>query len=319
MAAAVPDATVDAGLAGPWRTYRDWETTAAYHQRAIDRLSQVSLRLAIGGAIAATLGEQLDRLPLPQLPRWVPRSVGTIGAAAVTLAAFFARQAQADGREGIWTRCREAAEALKSALLLYRAAAPPYDGGQRAARIAEQVGKIRERLGEVELRQPVDEAVPSLGPLSIDDYIAERVQEQIEWYRRRAREHQVSADRYRRWMSALAAISALLTVAAVASTLSLWAPVVATITASITAQFQNRRYQALIAKYQATAQRLDDASGEWAASGRSDADRAERNAFIQRCEEIMASENGAWLALWSKKGTSVAPAAPGPTPVPPAK
>lgn len=60
----------------------------------------------------------------------------------------------------------------------------------------------------------------------------------------------------------------------------------------------------LAVTYRATALRLRLLKGEWAGSGRTEADTAERNAFIQRCEDTMASENGAWVGLWTTKGGS---------------
>jgi hypothetical protein len=178
----------EAALDGPWTAYRTWAATARYHKDAIDNLTRWSLRLAIGGAVVATLGEQIGPV-VPALP-WLSKALGAVGAAAIALAAYLSRQAQADDREGIWTRCRSAAESLKSAIFLCRASAP--------------------------------------------------------------------------------------------------------------------RYQMLIAMYLSTALRLELITGEWAATGKTDRDRAERNTMIQRCEETMASENGSWLALWSKKDSAKA-------------
>jgi len=237
---------------------------------------------------------------MPALP-WLSRAFGAAGAAAIALAAYLSRQAQADDREGIWTRCRSAAESLKSAIFLCRASTPPFDGADRAARIRSQTEKVMEEMNGVEPRQPGPEDPPRLTPLTVDGYITERVQRATDWYRKRAREHQDSADLCRKGTAVLMAISALLALASAVSQLSMWAPVLGTITASITAHLKNQRYQMLIAMYQSTALRLDLITGEWAASGKTDTDRAERNALIQRCEETMASENGSWLALWSNK------------------
>jgi len=289
----------DPALDGPWAAYRTWAATARYHKDAIDKWTLWSLRLAVGGAIIATLGEQLGTL-MPALP-WLSRAFGAAGAAAIALAAYLSRQAQADDREGIWTRCRSAAESLKSAIFLCRASTPPFDGADRAARIRSQTEKVMEEMNGVEPRQPGPEDPPRLTPLTVDGYITERVQRATDWYRKRAREHQDSADLCRKGTAVLMAISALLALASAVSQLSMWAPVLGTITASITAHLKNQRYQMLIAMYQSTALRLDLITGEWAASGKTDTDRAERNALIQRCEETMASENGSWLALWSNK------------------
>ena len=294
----------DPALDGPWTAYRTWAATARYHKDAIDILTRWSLRLAIGGAVVATLGEQIGPV-VPALP-WLSKALGAVGAAAIALAAYLSRQAQADDREGIWTRCRSAAESLKSAIFLCRASAPPFDGADRAARIRSQTEKAMEDMNGVEPRQPGPEGPPQLTPLTVDGYIAERVGKAVDWYRDRAAKHQDSADLCRQGTAVLMGISALLVVASAVSQLSMWAPVLGTITASITAHLKNQRYQMLIAMYLSTALRLELITGEWAATGKTDPDRAERNTMIQRCEETMASENGSWLALWSKKDSAKA-------------
>jgi hypothetical protein len=171
-----------------------------------------------------------------------------------------------------------------------------------------------QEMNGVAQRQPASEAPPALGPLTVDQYIAERVKEQTDWYERRAREHQGQADRFRHATSVLMGISALLALASSVTALSMWAPVVATTTASITAHLKNRRYQTLTAVYHSTALRLKLLLGEWVASGKADADTAERHEFIQRCEETLSNENGAWLALWSKKDAAAAPGGAAVTP-----
>jgi len=75
----------------------------------------------------------------------------------------------------------------------------------------------------------------------------------------------------------------------------------ATATASITAFVKNQRYASMIGLYQATAIRLKALKDQWLDSGKTEADKAERASFIQRCEQTMALENGAWTAQWSQE------------------
>jgi hypothetical protein len=76
---------------------------------------------------------------------------------------------------------------------------------------------------------------------------------------------------------------------------------IATLTASLSAYAQNQQYQTLIVTYQATSRRLKALKGEWIASGKTDADTAERNAFIKSCEDTMALENSAWVGDFVQK------------------
>jgi hypothetical protein len=75
---------------------------------------------------------------------------------------------------------------------------------------------------------------------------------------------------------------------------------VATMAASITAYLKNQQYQMLTASYSATSLRLKMLIGNWLAGGKTDVNKADRDAFIQNCEETMSSENGSWSALWTK-------------------
>jgi hypothetical protein len=299
----------DPALAGPATAYRLWSNTATYHKTAIDRLTAWSLRLAIGGAVFATAGEQLGLIVktpnqiLAQYPLLIgsAKALGVLGTVAVTLAAYLSQRAQADNRVGVWTRSRAVAESLKSVMFLYRASVQPFDGPDRAAQIGQRVEKAIQELGDVEPRQPDSQKALDLSTLSVEAYIRDRAEEQVTWYTKRARQHQVKADRCRTATSVLMGVGALLALASAGTELSVWAPVVATITASITAFLKSQQYQILTATYTATALRLQLLLDGWKASGKTDGDKAERAAFILQCEQTMSAENGSWSALWARK------------------
>jgi hypothetical protein len=232
---------------------------------------------------------------------------GILGAAAIALAAYFSAQALGENRERIWIKCRSAAESIKSALILYRASVRPFDGLDRSAQLRQSVDKILQEVKEIELRQPPSESVPDLHPLTVEEYLVERVDDQINWYQQRAREYQKKSDGFRRYIFALGAMSVLLGMASAMNVVSAWIAVIATIMAALTAHMKNQRYQSLIAMYSATALRLGLLKSEWAESRKTDRDKADRDAFIQRCEETMGLENGAWVAQWSEQHTGRIP------------
>jgi hypothetical protein len=270
----------------------------------MDRDTRRSLWLGIAGAALATLGQQLTPLaPKEGLVVWLFKAPGVLGSCAVALSAYLAKQALADNRIQAWTRARAAAESLKSGIFLYRASAPPFDGPDRVKQLVSRVDNVLDGLKDLETR-PADGASPPAGQLEIERYITDRVDEQIKWYEDRAAEHQGKADKYRRATGWLGGLGALLALATTSVPVSAWAAVVATITAAITAHLKNQQHQTLAANYQSTALRLRLIKTEWFGSGKTDADKAERNQFIQRCEDTMAAENGAWGALWSQKDGS---------------
>jgi cation transporter-like permease len=285
--------------------YRIWSCTSRYHKTILDRLTLWSLWLAIGGSIGATLAEQSKSLKSAgQFASFVhPATIGlgVVAAAAIALAAFLGQQAQAGNRVGIWTRSRSAAESLKSGILLYRTGAQPFDGPDRIAQMKQRMDKIETGTAGIEPRQPKSENPPDLSPMTVNQYIKERVQDQIDWYQKRAMKHQSSADLCRRSSAVLTGVGVVLTVGAfTVSSFSAWTPVVATMAASITAHLKSQQFQMLTATYSSTALRLTMLLGDWTASGKSEDDKPDRNTFIQRCEETMSNENGGWSALWIK-------------------
>jgi SMODS and SLOG-associating 2TM effector domain 1/SMODS and SLOG-associating 2TM effector domain 3 len=301
------------GLSGAWTAYRMWAATARHHRNAIDFWNRGGLWLAIAGATLAALGQQLVPMAaVGGIEGFAFRAPGVLGAAVIALATYFSSQAVSGSRDRAWIRCRAAAESIRSAIYLYRASVPPFDTAARAAELSARVEKALEDLSDIEPRPPdAGEPAPALDALTVDRYIGERVSEQIGWYRGRAADYQKRADRCRRFTLVLGAVSVLLGLASAAAGVSAWLGVIATATASITAHVKNQRYQTLIGVYLATATRLELLKDQWADSGKTDADKPDRDAFIQRCEETMALENSAWLAQWKDQGPSqTAPVSP---------
>jgi hypothetical protein len=137
----------------------------------------------------------------------------------------------------------------------------------------------------------------------VTGYIAARVDDQIDYYARSANKYQKKADFWRYCALAGAASSAGLAVISAMFSLSPWVALLATVTTSITAYVKNHRYELMIGLYQATATRLQLLKDQWLDSGKTEADKADRDSLIQRCEETLALENGAWVAQWSQQAT----------------
>jgi hypothetical protein len=232
------------------------------------------------------------------------RCPGILGSAVIALATHFSSQALAGNRERTWLKSRSGAESVKSAIFLYRAYVPPFDGADRGAQLRARVEKILTGLSEIPPRQPPLEAFPVLDRLNVDTYVTARVDAAINWYKGRALQYQQKSDRLRTYTFVLGAIAVLLGLASSFSTISAWSAVIATVIAALTAFAENQRYQSLLALYSATASRLGLLKGEWGQSGKTENDKAERDSFIQRCEETMALENGAWMAQWSEQQPS---------------
>jgi len=291
---------VSSALASTWNRFRVWDLTAVQLRTSLDRWRVRTLILAVAGAVLVTLGQHLGTLD-----GWAAllgKAASVAGAIAIAVSAYFAGQALSNENVQNWTKSRSTAESLKAATYLYRTGIPPFDGADRDAKLVDRRAAIEEAVDGIEpVAAPAGEEVSNLSPLSVDNYVALRVNDQIGgFYRLRAAEYQQKTARLRQLIFWLGAVPVILGAAAAKKpSVAAWSAVVATIIASLTSYVQGQRYQALSTAYLATARRLEMLRDKWAASPKSDA--SSKNAFIQSCEDTMALENGAWVTQWSQR------------------
>ena len=277
----------------PWHSYRIWAGTARFLKDDLSRWTRYTLWLAIAGAVLAAVGQELSKWPRPA------KGASLLAAFAVALSAYFGKEALTGSKTSDWVKARSAAESLKSAIFLYRASATPFDAADREKTLLDTVKAIEERVGSIQARPaPDDKADPDLEPLTVDGYIVKRVNDQIAYYDRRSGEYQKKNDMLRDatfWLGAASVLLALISSFGVVPAL---VGLIATLTASLSAHAQSQQYQTLIVTYQSTSRRLVALKGAWDASHKTDADTADRNAFIRSCEDTLALENGAWSGVW---------------------
>ncbi len=287
------------GVNSAWSAYRQCAATSAFYKSQLELFTKASLWLGITGAVIGTVAQCLSLSPTSV----AARALGIAGSLAVALAGLAATQAVSGDKEKLWIRCRAAGEALKSTVYLYSASVPPFDGPDRGAALGQRVERTLKDLDRIALR-PGKADKPPPGPLSVTDYIAARTDDQIDYYTRGASKYQKKADFWRYCAMAGAATSVGLAVVSAMFSLSPWVALLATVITSITAYVKNHRYELMIGLYQATAMRLQSLKDQWLDSGKTDADKADRDSLIQRSEETLALENGAWVAQWSQQPAS---------------
>ena len=283
------------GVNGAWSLYRQCAATAAFQKSQLNLFTKLSVWLGITGAAIGTVSQYISTDPHSM----VTRILGTIGSLAVALAGLAATQAVAGRRDKIWIRCRAAGETLKSAVFLYGAFVPPFDTQDRAALLGQRVEKVMKELEGTDLRTSDSSKEPP-GSLTAEQYIAVRVEDQINWYKKTGNKHQRNADFWHYVALAGAVVSVALGTISGIFSVSPWLALLATVTTSITAYVKGQRYESTIGLYLATAVRLQLLKDQWLDSGKTDADKAERDSFIRRCEETMSLENGAWTAQWAQ-------------------
>ena len=292
-----------------WGQYRVWAATSRAYKAKLSRWRRVVLALGVAGGVVGVLSSQqwLWEGLRPELPK----ALGVISAALLALAAYFSKEILSPDDEGRWIRARAAAEAFKREAYLLRARVPPYDGHVIPLTRADEIAEAVEGL-EYEVLTPEQKRgrMPA-APLTVADYIRERVDEQIEkFYEPKAVENRAVVRKIRTVTMALGALATAF------GLLGAWwigvpafVAVITTVTTALAAYLYAGRYQYLAVSYLATAQKLGGLRAGWRVSGKSDADAAERNQFIRDCEAVFAAENGAWMAEWTKPAGKTQPPA----------
>jgi hypothetical protein len=278
-----------AGVSAAWSLYRQCAATSRFHKAQLELFTKLGLWL---GILAAAIGTVAPYVPVNS------KITGVVGSLLLAFAGAAGTYALAGNRDQLWLKCRAAGEALKSSVYLYCAGVPPFDAPNRTEALGQRVEKALKDLQGLALRPGKIDNPP--GPLTMAEYLAVRVDDQINWYTGSFNKYQKKADFWR--FMALAGTCASLILGGISAIVSLspWIALLATVTASVTAFVKNQRYEAMIGLYQATAMRLQMLKDQWTDSGKTEADTADRDSLIQRCEETMSLENGAWMAQWSQ-------------------
>ena len=134
--------------------------------------------------------------------------------------------------------------------------------------------------------------------LSADGYVEQRLDDQIQYYRRRVGEHGVVVGRVRSLTVVLGVAAFVL--GALGGAAGVWVIVVTTVTASLASYLYANRLQYLIGSYTAAARNLDALRAGWQTFG-AESDEAERGRFILDCEAVLSAENQSWIAEWARK------------------
>ena len=291
-----------------WGQYRIWSATSRAYQSQLSSWRRRVLLFGIAGAVIGTLSSQESilgnfgsKILVASWDLTGSTLLSLISAALLALATYFTTKILTPANEGGWLRARAVAESFKREAYLLLAQAPPYDAAitpatlERVRNIASGVEDLDEvPVGEDEKKKGMPTAL-----LAVDDYVLNRVREQIEWYRRRAAEHRTASKRIKDFSLWLGVVAVLLGILG-----ARWAPAVAfiavitTVTTSLASYLYAGRYQYLVVSYLATARKLEERLLEWDYSGKTD---DERKQFVQDCEGIFASENSAWMAELSKR------------------
>ena len=284
-----------------WGEYRAWAATSRQKKKEISTWRFRVLVLTVLGALLGTVSSQIAGLQANV--SWI---IGIIAGLLIAIATYLGQEILKPDQERLWIRARSLAEALKAETFLFRTSAPPYDIPEPASKMLLQVqdllGQVRDlpavNLSQDERRERLPE-----GPLSVEEYIEARVDDQVEnFYRPRARQYYELMKRWRAITLLIGGLAVIL--GALGKWTGAWVAVLTTIGTSVAAYIFANRYQYLIISYQATARQLELLKNQWIVTGAPKQDPEERNRFILNCEEAISIENSAWMAKLTEKPKS---------------
>lgn len=285
-----------------WGQYRIWAETAGKHQKSLSVWRRSVLLL---GVAAAFLGAASDPRALPwpvDWPTWgVSRSWFSVaGGILLGVTAFLTRELLGPEREGRWLRARAAAEAFKREGYLVAVGAPPYNGPLTRA-LLERGRGILAGVGDLQEEPAPEEKLKGMPPcpLSVNEYVKQRLDDQIDYYRRQAGEHGVVVGRVRA-LTVVLGVGAFVLGALGGGGAGVWLVVVTTVTASLASYLYANRLQYLAGSYTAAARNLDALRVGWQTFG-AESDDDERDRFILDTEAVLSAENQSWIAEWSRK------------------
>lgn len=288
---------MDATLELLWKRFRTWEATSERLKAANEswktRVMALTLAGTALGALAPFAGGFVGGAP------WPGRVMGLLGTLCLALATYFAKELLDTKHEQRWTRARTAAEAFKSEAHRYLMQAAPYEGPDRNTHLAARLPELEAiTTGQVPdtLTDGSDKKGMPANAWSIDDYVANRLNDQVAWYRRRASDYVASMTKGRVVTLVLGAAAVLLSAITAVLTggeaqqgtvTAALLGIVTTAAGAIGAYFQASHYEATALRYTETANALQR---------RGLAASPDAKQLVADAEAIMQAENAAWLA-----------------------
>lgn len=290
-----------------WGQYRVWARTARELSTELRTWRKIAVALLILGSALGLASEQIvgwagnKAVPGDEVPPLLPKILGVVAGIAVALAALTKEAKLTAERETHWLRARAAAEALKADVYRYLARVPPFESDRQEERLLDNAQAIAETVKDLRaVPLTDDERQEKLPPsmLTVDDYIAARLDDQIGFYRDAAvKNHRILSKgrRYAFYLGGAGAVLGVLGMAGITGA-GAWVAVVGSIGGAFTAYLYAGRHEYLEISYRVTAEALESLRERWKISGAADSDTDARDRFILECEAVMGRQNDSWFA-----------------------
>jgi hypothetical protein len=295
-----------------WQDQAIWSETANRLKIQLTTWRKSAAIAGIIGAFLETLVASMTGLGLSWL--WIRTILALLGAIILAAVPYILKTKVSNDQVIKWVRARSVSEGLKETIYRYLLRVPPFGPASTPADLIKDCQILKNNV------EDLGEDAATVSPrrkerpltLTIDEYIENRVNDQIEhYYRPKAQENALAAKKLHGlefFLGLLAVILGAIAGAATAtglpelSTLSPWVAVVTTAGAAVTAHLAASRYDHQAMIYFSTANRIKGVRDAWlATSDRLESGRIAK--FVDDIEHAISTENEAWLAGWTGKKT----------------
>jgi predicted Rossmann-fold nucleotide-binding protein len=302
----------DETLRYAWRQHESVARTARRRQTSFRRQQKLLLGLGVALTLAVAIQVVLERAGLfGQAPAvgdvlhyaivLVPIIIGVLGAAMT----HFRPGSQ-------WILLRGTAEAIKREIFRYRAQAGIYSLAEtrrrpRELKLAQAVGSAMGALMRTDVNMSALEAAPrgetvvpeglatgddGFAPLRPGRYVQFRVDDQIEFYRKRARERERDVRRLRWLMLLFGGLGTFLA----AIGFEIWVAVTVAVAGALTSYLEAMQLETTVTLYNQAAADLEAIRAWWLALPPGEQVRpATIDRLVERSEDIMKAEHSGWV------------------------
>jgi len=323
-APAAPAFTPAVTLADPQQAVASaWADQALWSQVANqlgDSIRRWRNRAAVAGVVGLFLSLLAGSMGSGSVDQ---KMVATLGVLLLALVPFLQQRLLSADRVLAWTRARNVAELLKEAIFRHlMGALPPVpldDGSQPPdpagpGNLVRRCRAIKRAAADLALLAATANPEPRQRKTAmvLSDYLTDRLEGQITYYRKSSREAGSSAQRLQQLEFLLGLLTVLLGAlagnllpaaatpdAVQNSPLAPWLALIATTAAAVSSHIAGTRNLELAAKYFATHDLLKTLRDEWAvAPDRDTPARVLR--LVDEVERAIAAEHGGWVSDWSQ-------------------
>ena len=317
-------------VASAWADQALWSEVANQLGNSIRRWRARSAMAGVAGMFLSLLAGSMAAGSVGQ------KGTATLGVLLLALVPFLQQRLLSADRVLAWTRARHVSELLKEAIFRHLLGALPpvaLDDGSPPpdptgpGNLVRRCRAIKRAAADLALLAATTEVQPRKRKtaLTLADYLADRVEGQIAYYRKNGMAAGTEARQLQKLEFGLGLLTVLLgalagdllpataTPDAVQAAVRIaplgpWLVLIGTATAAISSHIAGTRNLELAAKYFATQDLLKTLRDEWAV----DPDRETPARVVRLVDEVeraIAAEHGGWVSDWAQAAQGMAPVA----------